>query len=155
VLLQASNDFSPRQLVTAVLAPALEQVGERWASGELCTASEHAASALLRTQLGALLVAVLIAMRGCRAVYLGANLPAQQIVEAARLSRASAVALSIVNLAPDDAERQLTALCQALPRKVEVLLGGRGVPPAQQLPARARLLSSLEDLERWLDVVGD
>jgi methanogenic corrinoid protein MtbC1 len=106
-------------------------------------------------ELGALLVAVLIAMRGCRAVYLGANLPAQQIVEAARLSRASAVALSIVNLAPDDAERQLTALCQALPRKVEVLLGGRGVPPAQQLPARARLLSSLEDLERWLDVVGD
>ena len=183
VLLRASNDFSPRQLVTAVLAPALEQVGARWASGDLCTASEHAASALLRTQLGALLsaqavdpaksavvcttlegelhefgallVAVLIAMRGRRAVYLGANLPGEQIVEAARLSRASAVALSIVNLAPADAEREIVALCRALPGKVELLLGGRGVPSAQQLPARARVLSTLGDLERWLDTASN
>jgi MerR family transcriptional regulator, light-induced transcriptional regulator len=178
VLQHASNDFSPRTLVTSVLAPALEEVGARWASGQLCTASEHAASALLRTrlgallaaqavgksapvicttpsgeqhELGALLVAVLIAMRGRRAVFLGANLPASQIAEAARMAKAGAVALSVVVLTGKEAGRELGRIRKALPPSVEIVVGGRGSTSIERVPKGVRLLPSLDELEKWLD----
>jgi len=181
VLARAANEFSPRELVIGILAPALEEIGARWASGGLCTASEHAASALFRTrlgallsaqpvgkapavvcttptgelhELGALLVAVLIAMRGRRAVFLGASLPAEQIVEAARRSKAQAVALSVIALPPEDARRELTLLSELLPAKVELVVGGRGLSAAASLPPRLKVLSSFADLERWLDTLA-
>lgn len=177
-LQRAANDFSPRDLVTRVLAPALERIGDRWAQGALCTASEHAASALLRTrlgalltaqpvskkapilsttpsgeqhELGALLVAVLIAMRGRRAVFLGASLPATQIAEAARLSKASGIALSLVSLAPDEAQRELARIRKAVPASIDVALGGRGSRAVQRVPSGIRVLPSLDELEAWLD----
>lgn len=177
-LLRASNDFAPRDLVIRVLAPALEEVGARWASGALCTASEHAASALLRTrlgallaaqavgpgppvicttpsgeqhELGALLVAVLIAMRGRRAIFLGANLPASQIAEAARMSNASSVALSVVVLGSEEAQTELTKIRKALPPGVELVVGGKGSAKLKRVPPGILLLSSLAELEAWLD----
>jgi MerR family transcriptional regulator, light-induced transcriptional regulator len=177
VLQQAANAFSPHDLVTTVLAPTLNEVGQRWASGELCTASEHAASAMLRTQLGsllaaqpvngksavvcttpageqhelgALLAAVVIAMHGRRAIYLGADLPAEQIAQAARLSKAGSVALSLVGLNAEAARREVEALCKALPPSVQLLVGGRRVAELPGLPERVQVLASLGDLESWL-----
>jgi DNA-binding transcriptional MerR regulator/methylmalonyl-CoA mutase cobalamin-binding subunit len=177
-LAQATNSFSPHDLVTRVVAPALDEIGTRWQSGEICVAAEHAASAMLRTQLGsllaaqpvngqapivcttpagehhelgALLVAVMVAMHGRRAVYLGANLPADQIAEAVRLSRASGVALSLVGVPPQDASRELALLCKALPAQVAVLIGGRRVADLRDLPERVQVLSSLPQLEHWLE----
>lgn len=174
---QATNSFAPHSLVTDVLAPALDEVGWRWANGDFCTASEHAASAMLRTQLGALLAAqpvngkapvvcttpageqhelgallaaVVIAMHGRRAVFLGANLPADQIVQAVRLTKAGSVALSIVGLAADEARRQIEAVCKALPGNVELLVGGRRVAEVPGLPERVQVLASLPELESWL-----
>ncbi len=176
-LTQAANGFSPHDLVVEVLAPALDEIGARWASGELCGASLHAASAMLRThlgtllaaqavdsrapvicttpqgeqhELGALLAAVMIAMSGRRVVYLGANLPAAQITQAARLSKAGGVALSVVGLEPEVARRELEALCKALPTGVPVLLGGRGSSELAGLPERVQVLTSLPELETWL-----
>lgn len=176
-LQQASNAFSPHDLVTQVLAPALDQVGQRWESGEFCIASEHAASAMLRTQLGsilaaqpvngkaptvcttpageqhelgALLAAVVIAMQGRRAIFLGANLPAAQIAEAVRLAKAGSVALSLVGLSAEAARAELLALCRLLPPSVQVMVGGRRVAELPGLPERVQVLSSLADLEGWL-----
>jgi DNA-binding transcriptional MerR regulator len=177
VLVQATNAFSPHDLVTQVLAPALERIGQRWESGELCVASEHAASAMLRTQLGALLAAqpvsskspiicttptgeqhelgallaaVVIAMHGRRAIYLGANLPAEPIAQAARLSKAGCVALSLVGLSPEAAQSELEALCRLLPPGVEVLVGGRRVAEVPGLPEQVQVLATLDELESWL-----
>jgi DNA-binding transcriptional MerR regulator/methylmalonyl-CoA mutase cobalamin-binding subunit len=178
ILLRAGNEFSPRELVTRVLAPALVEIGARWQEGSLCTASEHAASAMLRTrlgallsaqqvsdappiicttpagerhELGALLAAVLVAMRGRRAVYLGADLPADQIAEAARLADAPGIVLSIVALAPKEASRELGRIAEALPARVEIVVGGRGVIALRRVPARMRVLGSLAELEHWVD----
>jgi MerR family transcriptional regulator, light-induced transcriptional regulator len=177
VLVQATNSFSPHDLVTTVLAPTLDELGSRWEKGDLCIASEHAASAMLRTQLGmllaaqavngqapvvcttpageqhelgALLAAVVIAMHGRRAVYLGANLPVEQIVQAARLSRAGSVALSLVGLSTEAARREVEALCLALPAEVQLLVGGRRAQEMSDFPARVQVLSTLPDLEQWL-----
>lgn len=176
-LLQATNNFSPHDLVTQVLAPALDEIGARWESGDICIASEHAASAMLRTQLGALLAAqpvngkapvvcttpageqhelgallaaVVIAMHGRRAIYLGANLPAEQIAQAARLSKAGSVALSVVGLASEQAEREIAALCRVLPPSVEILVGGRGTDDGVSFPERVQVLRGLAELENWL-----
>jgi DNA-binding transcriptional MerR regulator/methylmalonyl-CoA mutase cobalamin-binding subunit len=178
VLVQAGNAFSPHDLVTQILGPALDEIGERWETGEICIASEHAASAMLRTQLGALLAsqpvngkrpvvcttpageqhelgallaAVVVAMHGRRAIFLGANLPAQQIAEAARLAGAGSVALSLVGLAPESAAREIAALCRVLPKDIEVLVGGRGVFDVAGLPERVQVLHGLAELETWLE----
>jgi MerR family transcriptional regulator, light-induced transcriptional regulator len=174
---QASNGFSPHDLVTQVLAPTLDEVGQRWESGDICIASEHAASAMLRTQLGsllaaqpvngkapvvcttpageqhelgALLAAVVIAMHGRRAIYLGANLPAEQIGQAARLSKAGGVALSLVGLTAERAQQEIEAVCKALPSDIQVLVGGRRVSELSGLPERVQVLATLPELERWL-----
>jgi len=101
-------------------------------------------------ELGALLAAVVIAMHGRRAVYLGANLPAAQIAQAVRLSKAKSVALSIVGLEPERARHELETLCQTLPPGVEVLLGGRRVTELSGLPEAVHVLPSLDQLEAWL-----
>jgi len=176
-LAQASMAFSPHDLVLQVLAPTLEGLGASWESGMLCVASEHAATAMLRTQLGALLAAqvidregpvvcstpageqhelgalmaaVVMAMHGLRVLYLGANLPTSALLEAARLSRARAIALSVVGLAPDAARREIEELCRDLPDQVKVLVGGRRVADLPNLPSRVRVLASLADMEDWL-----
>jgi methylmalonyl-CoA mutase cobalamin-binding subunit len=89
-------------------------------------------------------------MHGRRAVYLGANLPADQIAHAAQLSGASGVALSLVAVPPEDARRELLALCKVLPAGVEVLVGGRRIADLRDLPERVQVISSLPQLERWL-----
>lgn len=177
-LVQATNVFSPHDLVTQVLAPTLDEIGHRWENGEICIASEHAASAMLRTQLGALLAAqpvngkapvicttpagehhelgallaaVVIAMHGRRAVYLGANLPAEQIAQAAKLSKAGSIALSVVGLTAEQARLEVEALCKALPPSIAVLVGGRGIGDGNALPARVQVLQGLPELEKWLE----
>lgn len=177
-LMQATNAFSPHDLVTSVLAPTLAELGARWESGDICIASEHAASAMLRTQLGmllaaqpvngvapvvcttpageqhelgALLAAVVIAMHGRRAVYLGANLPAEQIVQAARLAKAGSVALSLVGLSTRAARDELEHLCRDLPEHVEILVGGRRASELGEVPARVKVLATLPELEVWLE----
>jgi MerR family transcriptional regulator, light-induced transcriptional regulator len=181
ILTRAGLVFSPRDLALKVLAPLLEQVGTLWQNGELPITSEHAISALLRTQLGqflnaipvertpailcstpagerhelgALLVAVLIALRGRRALYLGADLPARQIVDAVRVTGATAIALSVVSLDPERASKELSEIANALPASIELLVGGRGVRNLPQIPDRARVLQDLPALEAWLDRSG-
>jgi DNA-binding transcriptional MerR regulator/methylmalonyl-CoA mutase cobalamin-binding subunit len=176
-LAQASNALTPHDLVLNVLGPTLEQLGTRWASGTVCVASEHAATAMLRThlgvllaaqevsgkapivcgtpvgerhELGALMAAVVMAMHGRRVLYLGADLPASELAHAARLSRAWAVALSVVGLAPDAARHEIEELCLVLPSEVQVWVGGRRVPELHNLPARVLVITSLLDMEDWL-----
>jgi MerR family transcriptional regulator, light-induced transcriptional regulator len=176
-LTQASNAFAPHDLVLNVLGPTLEQLGTRWASGTVCVASEHAATAMLRThlgvllatqavsgkaplvfgtpagerhELGALMAAVVMAMHGRRVLYLGADLPASELAEAARLSGAWVVALSVVSLAPEAARREIVELCRVLPNAVQVLVGGRRVTELRNLPPRVRVITSLPDMEDWL-----
>ncbi len=178
ILGRAGMVFSPRDLALRILAPLLEKVGSLWESGELPIANEHAISALLRTQLGsflnavpverspailcstpagerhelgALLVAVLITLRGRRALYLGPDLPAREIVGAARVTGATALALSVVSLDPELASQELAEIAATLPRSVELLVGGRGAQKLLRTPERAHLMRDLAALEAWLD----
>jgi methanogenic corrinoid protein MtbC1 len=137
----------------ALAASLLERVGTRWREGTLRPVHGHIVSAALRRVLegviasassplatanlvlgtpagqvhefGVLLAAAVAAAEGWRVTYLGADLPAEDIAEAATRTRARAVALSIVYPGVDPAlADELRRLRAALPKNIALMVGG-------------------------------
>jgi methanogenic corrinoid protein MtbC1 len=124
MLRQSSIHFSHRRVIDGIIVPLLRQVGEAWVNGTLRIAHEHMASAVVRTflggllrdaedreggtgiviatprgqrhDLGALAVALAASDAGWQPLYLGSNLPAEEIAAAAVHNSARAVAISLV-----------------------------------------------------------
>jgi len=171
--------FSARSLVFDVVGPLLERIGREWVSGELCVASEHLGSTLVRDslsdllrrlpkspgaelavvstpegelhELGALLGAVIIALQGYRVLYLGPNSPALEIARAAVSTSAAIVAVSIVSLEVEQAVREVQQLLQALPPSAELVLGGKMAERVRDaVGPRVLVPGSLASLEYWL-----
>jgi DNA-binding transcriptional MerR regulator/methylmalonyl-CoA mutase cobalamin-binding subunit len=154
-LQQAAVALSTPALLDQVLMPLLKEIGERCRAGDLRVSQEHAATAVLRTflaqltagyrasehapvlvvatpagqrhELGALMAALSAAAEGWKVVYLGPDLPAEEIAYAALETHAPAVALSIV-YPPDDPRvaDELRRLHRALPAEATLFVGGLG-----------------------------
>lgn len=139
-------------LLARVVMPLLREVGVRWADGRLAIAQERLVSSLLRTrllsvlnqhpreqrprvlfatlpgephELGLLGAALYAHDAGAPVLYLGAQLPAEELARVSGRLGAAAVALSSIDPghAPD-ALAQLRALDAALSPGVPVWLGG-------------------------------
>jgi DNA-binding transcriptional MerR regulator/methylmalonyl-CoA mutase cobalamin-binding subunit len=138
-----------------VAAPLMRRIGDEWHAGRLTPAQEHLATAVVkrvvqrmlstlrasddapaflvatptdeRHEIGALLAAATAAAEGWRVIYLGPSLPAQEIAAAAKATRARAVGVSVV-LAESrrTLAAELSALREALPPSVPLLVGGAG-----------------------------
>lgn len=175
-LSRAATLFSTRELVMKVIAPMLPETGGRWAREEFGAAHEHLASALIRglicsllrlyppsanavtivfttparqRQEGWLLLgALLAAMHGWRVVYLGADLPAEEIARAVRLSNAQILILEATagNARLDDEVRAIASL---VPLSARVWIGGSEATKHRTLLDRANwtLVRNLEDLD--------
>jgi len=146
--------LSARELVHQVTLPLMRQVGQAWHSGRFTVAQEHMASGAIRNLLGSLVrlqspsdsrsgvifatppgerhelgimaAAMLAAAAGLGVIYLGADLPPEDVIEAARRTGARAVVLGLTGTdgaAPVDAAR---AIAEAVPNGVEVFVGGEG-----------------------------
>jgi DNA-binding transcriptional MerR regulator/methylmalonyl-CoA mutase cobalamin-binding subunit len=143
----------PRELVHQVALPLLQQVGEAWHAGQLTIAQEHMTSALLRNLLGAivplhhraappakllfatptreqhefgiLLSAMLAAGGGLGIVYLGTNLPGEEIVRAAHQAVPQAIVLGLIGANGARASvTEIQAIAQRLPAQIELWVGG-------------------------------
>jgi len=185
-LKHAETALGLQGLLQRVAAPLAQSIGTLWRDGTITAAHEHFATAVLRTylaqaarayaagvnepvlivatpagqlhELGALLVSALASNLGWRVTYLGASLPAPEIVGAARQNRARAVALSLVY--PEDDSRlegELTRLHELLPSEVKLIAGGRAVHAyratlqkigALEVKDLAHLCSVLDDLRK-------
>jgi methanogenic corrinoid protein MtbC1 len=157
VLVRASVVLGVDALVDEVVVPLLREVGRKWEAGELSIAQEHLASALVRTHLertrlsiqpsqeapkliaatptgqhheiGAMLAAIVAARMDWDVTYLGPNLPAEEIAEAASRTRASAVALSLVHpLSDATTEGELRRTGALLGKGCVLLVGGEAAP---------------------------
>ncbi|MEO8247693.1 MAG: MerR family transcriptional regulator [Chloroflexota bacterium] len=136
-----------------MLLPALQQVGRRWATGEMSVAAEHAASAAIMRRLGmafeaagdrpsgptvliglppgsrhegaAMAFAVAARRAGMNAIYLGPDVPADSWLDAAQRRDAQAVVLGAVTA--DDVEPATATLRLLRRRAPEVTraVGGR------------------------------
>jgi len=104
-----------------------------------------------RHELGAMMVAATAATCNWNVLYLGQDLPVQDIARAAELGMARVVALSVVHLA-DDAQlkTELRWLAGMLPPQVTLVLGGAaGAGYAEAVP-RATVIRDLSALRELL-----
>lgn len=166
--------LGPRRFARELATPLLRRIGQEWERGELAVSAEHAATTVVRTllgttlrrdsvaargptvlfatpagerhELGALIAAIEALAAGVRAVFLGGDLPVAEIAGAARRIQADAIALGVVGLDPEAAERELRALRRALPAEVSILLGGRRAAAVAAIPG-VEVIQQLEELE--------
>lgn len=156
-LTAASLALSPADLMERVMVPLMRAVGTGWERGTLGIAHEHLATAIIRAmlsgivlsrdlpgsgpgivvttprrqvhELGALVVTATAASVGWRVTYLGIDIPAESIAEAAAKSGAEVVALSMTHPHDDpDLPGELTRLRERLPARVTILAGGLAAP---------------------------
>jgi DNA-binding transcriptional MerR regulator len=166
------------ELMDQVLVPLLHEIGARWQSGQVSVAQEHAASAMVRSQLGtmlrlfahepgapaavattpagelhelgALMAAVTAAMSGWRSLYLGPNVPLPDVVAAVESSAADAVLLSCVGLDPTVALPFVIELDDALPAHTSLVIGGQAAQGIAGPPRGVVRVADLAELESWL-----
>lgn len=174
--------FRPREFVYEVAVPLMREVGKRFHDGTLVIAQEHMVSQLLRNLLGSMLrlfrptnraikmvlatpvaephefgilaSAMLASMAGFEPVYLGPDLPALEIANAARSVGAQVVLLGITVVTETTAD-DVRSLAAAMPEASELWVGGTssGNLDLSNLGRKTVLLKDFHALEnecrRW------
>jgi len=176
---RAATLYSTLELVKDIIAPILRDIGGRCACGEFSAVHEHLASGLLRNlissllrlypssvsgdaivlatpaqerhEFGLLLAALLAAMHGWRAIYLGADLPAPEISRAVRLTNARVLILSIT-AGHSRIDDELRAISNVIPVSTLVWVGGEEAHKHKMIIERANwaLVRTLEELDEML-----
>ncbi len=145
----------PLDLLQDVVMPVLTQVGDDWHRRRTRIAHEHLMSSTMRNLLGAFLrlyarreisvrllfatpsgerheiatlgAAMLAASAGLGVSYLGADLPAREIVDSVLPAGARVLVLGLTTAVADKGrERELKMIVRDLPHDVELWAGGRG-----------------------------
>lgn len=158
------------------ITPCLEALGASWERGEIDIAHEHFASerisdvlraARMRFEetatgplvalgtlpgeahgLGVQMAALVLAARGLRVLSLGTEVPVAEIVALVAETGASAVAISVSKASARSVATALATLRLALPRRVELVVGGAGAPANIK---GAVVPGSLRDLDAWAE----
>ena len=154
ILLKASSKFSQPVLIENLITPLVYKIGELWHEGIIRIANEHLATAVIRSflanlieqnkasenapllisatprgqdhELGAMIVGVAAAPLGWKVIYLGPNLPVEEIAAVADSLEAKVIALSIVYPGDDQQLKlDLQNLKRILPQNTSVIIGGR------------------------------
>ena len=103
--------------------------------------------------MGLLIAAITAAAAGGRVVYLGAELPPDDLVIAAERSSAGAVAVSLVVDDSEKAVAQVKALRDGLPPRVELWIGGALSHLARDVMG-ITVIDSFEALEQRVKLLG-
>jgi methanogenic corrinoid protein MtbC1 len=178
-LWRAFLTLGARPFLDQVAAPLLARVGTAWAAGRVSPAQEHLGSGVMERiltwmndpskvdvsgptvviatlpdephALGARLAAAAAAAEGWRTVYLGADLPVDQIADAAENVGAQRVAISAVKTERvGDTAAHLTKLRELLSPDVTLMVGGaaaRLLSP-HKLPAGVLVFENLDAFAR-------
>jgi MerR family transcriptional regulator, light-induced transcriptional regulator len=159
------------EFLDGVVAPLFRRIGDEWHAGRLSVAQEHLASGVAGAvvarlagvvgdeqagptvvvatpagehhEIGALLVSAAASAEGWRVAYLGPNVPATDIVGAARATEARCVALSAVYANGRATASEVSAVRAGLPAGVDVLVGGASSRAMEEVTGVTRL----EDLD--------
>lgn len=153
LLFKATASLSIPSLLGNFLSPLLEMIGQLWQRGEMRIADEHRTSSLIRTflgsildsrqnkasaklvvatpagqrhEFGALMAAIIAESIGWQVIYIGADLPAEEIANIVNRHQAIALALSIVYSSEDlFLGEELLRLRKLIGKDVKIIVGGR------------------------------
>jgi methanogenic corrinoid protein MtbC1 len=168
--------MGPVEFLESRVAPLIRAVGEGWENDELEVRHEHFISErlgdLLRSLrlpleeratgplvvfatlpgeahgLGLQMSALVLAAAGCRILHLGTEVPIAQVASLARDLAARAVAISVSAATRGAATgAALRRLREALPRRVLLVAGGDGAPPAAR--PGIEVVRTLLELDAW------
>lgn len=173
--------LSRYRLIEEVLVPLMHRVGDLWSEGDLRPAHEHLASAVVRSfagsihgayamertaphlicttpprqhhEMGALLAAATAAAEGWNVIYLGPDLPPEDIAAAAHAREARAVALSLTHPTDDPLlAEDLARLARLLGSGIPLLVGGRAAAAYDPVlrEASARRVRDLQHFRKAL-----
>jgi MerR family transcriptional regulator, light-induced transcriptional regulator len=164
-LTTAFAHYPADHVLTEVITPALVEVGELWARGEIPVAAEHFYSNIIRRrllsllaaqpaitprmtaalaclpgeqhELGLLMLALFLRWAGARVLYLGSDLPVRDIIRLAQTRDIDAICLSAGSEASWDALETLVGELPDAPHTPRIYLGG---PAARMHPAPDRII---------------
>ena len=139
----------PKEFLHSVVLPLMNHVGDAYHAKTMTVAQEHMTSSLVRNIVGALIrmhrvqraerkllfttpagelheigilaAAMLASIAGLGIVYLGPDLPAHEILSAAKRSSTTAVVLGLRN---EESLHEVRVISRELPEKIELWLGG-------------------------------
>ena len=158
-----------------LIASFLVELGRSWADGELNIAQEHAATESVmaflnnlwkprsrfaegpvivlatlpdeRHYLGLHLAATVLTLHDFQVKFIGPNTPGDALVEAARMSGASAVLVSVSQgAAASTVATHLRSLRNSLPTNIDLVVGGRGAPATM---SHVIVMQSMAELDEW------
>ena len=183
-LSRLASVLRPLELLQDVVMPLLTRVGDDWHSQRARIAHEHLMSATMRNLLGAFLrlyarreasirllfatpseerheiatlgAAMLAASVGLGVSYLGADLPAREIVDSVEPAGAQVLVLGMTTAAAARArERELKTIVRELPAGIELWVGGRGAERhASIIRPRGVVLSDYNAYQQELVRIG-
>jgi methanogenic corrinoid protein MtbC1 len=179
ILLQDWARLGPLDFLQNRIAPALRDVGDAWERGRLEIRHEHflseRVSDFLRSlrlpfeeratgplvvcaslpgeahSLGLQMAALVLAVAGCRVLFLGTEVPVAQVASLARDLNARAVAVSVSRASRGAGmTTQIAHLRRLLPSRFLLVVGGEGAPRARSGIATMQSLAMLDDWSRRL-----
>ena len=147
---------TPARVYTEVIAPALVNIGERWAAGELDISVEHRATGIVQRIIGRLgpqfvrrgrsrgsvvigapsgerhglvvsMLSDLVRAAGWEVSDIGADSPASSFVSAARETRSAAVVVSVTHADSLESCRDTVLAIREAEPDMPVIVGGRGI----------------------------
>ena len=169
------STLGPSRFAREIAIPLVHAIGVRWANGEMGIPAEHLATGILRSllgsalqqtsssilgprvvfatptgerhELGALIAALTALGAGANPLYLGIEVPVDDLLSAVEDAGAVALGLSLVTIPTSQATRTILALREGLAGPIHLWLGGSGAS-AIKLPGGVEHIASLEDLEQ-------
>jgi len=183
---QAAFSLSRPSLIDGLVLPLMVEMGRRWETGTARVSHEHLASSAVRSllgrilmtgshsevaplliattparqihELGALAAAVTAASEGWNVIYLGPDVPAEEILAAVNQAATTVLALSVVYPADDPRlAEELRMLGRHLPSRTRLLVGGRAGSKYRTAieAAGGKYLGSMQDLRDELRALRD
>jgi DNA-binding transcriptional MerR regulator len=152
------SNLPPVRRVEEVLLPLVREVGDLWGCAEIGVAEEHFASAIIREKLAGIMedldtgtargpeavcvglagerhefglmgIGINLATRGWRVLYLGVDLPMDELQRVVQSRRPALLCTSVVNqMGTVEFRRLVRELRDMAPPETEIVIGGPGLP---------------------------
>jgi DNA-binding transcriptional MerR regulator len=175
ILTRASAVLGPAELARSFAIPVLKATGDRWETGALTVGQEHLVSSQLRGLLtvviqwsqagrakgrivvstppghthefGALVGSLILAGHGFAPVYLGPDLPVDDMLDAVKKTGALALALSVIRDPEPTERRTLARQIRKLAGSVKTWIGLPADHGLMKVRTGARYFNTFDDLE--------